>query len=236
MNKELRTILILHGWGLRGNIYKNLQTLLEKEGYKVFVPDMPGFGDEPLTNSAMNLTDYVNFVKKYIVKKGLSEVIVIGHSFGGRVGLKLSYLYPRLVKTLVLTGVPVVRHINIKGKIVKFFLKNLIGLRPVFPVSLLKFGRKIIYRFIGEYDYYKAGNLKKTFQNIINEDISLYAAKLIMPVLLIWGEDDIFTPVSDVEKIKLIMPRVSSVILKSNGHRLPYENPKIFIEVMKQYI
>ncbi len=62
-------ILILHGWGLRASVYKELEKFFEKKKYQVFLLDLPGFGDEPLISSNMNLADYVHFLNEFIAKK-----------------------------------------------------------------------------------------------------------------------------------------------------------------------
>src|SRR3989338_11260331 len=109
MNSELKIkenkspIIILHGWGLRGSVYRKLIELLKQKGHKVFAPDLPGFGHEPLLNNSMKLDDYILFVKNFIAEKKIKKPIIIGHSFGGRVTVKYAFLYPDEIDKLILT-------------------------------------------------------------------------------------------------------------------------------------
>jgi pimeloyl-ACP methyl ester carboxylesterase len=230
------TILILHGWGLSGSSYQTLQHLLEQKGYRVFSLDLPGFGSEPLKNSSMQLSDYVFFVKEFIDKKKIIKPILIGHSFGGRVAIKYAYTYPQDVDKLILTGVPIVRHLSMKKKIA-FVLSQLfkIVLSP-FPVSIKQFIRKGMYYLLGEWDYYKSGPLRDTFTNIINEDLTEYVSNLSIPVLLVWGADDRLTPAGDVNKILGLLPQTKFRIIAQQGHKLPYTNPAAFSKALDSFL
>ncbi|HXS14760.1 MAG TPA: alpha/beta fold hydrolase, partial [Candidatus Saccharimonadales bacterium] len=90
-------IVILHGWQKSGKDYAEIQKIFEKEGYIVFSPDMPGFGSEKLAKEAMSVDDYVDFIEAFLQKKKLNKIILIGHSFGGRVGAKFAAKYPEKV-------------------------------------------------------------------------------------------------------------------------------------------
>ncbi len=230
-----RQILILHGWGLQGSTYERLVSLFPSI-YSVHVLDFPGFGKEPLLQTHLYLCDYVEFVRNFIRAKHIKSAIIIGHSFGGRVGVKLAFEYPDLVEKLILTGTPIIRHFTIRqrvGKIVAVIGKGVVSILPGKIGELL---RKALYRFIGEYDYYKAGSLKKVFINIVNEDLTVYARNISTPVFLVWGKDDSITPSSDVADIQKIMPHAQGVIVPGTAHGLPYRNPELFYKEIKSFI
>lgn len=229
-------ILILHGWGLTASTYKDVLQFLISDGFDAFTLELPGFGAEPLVHDAMTLDDYVEFVDAFVQKRKLKKIILIGHSFGARVGLKYTYTHPEKVFKLVLTGVPIIRHRTIKKWIaynVALLGGRIFGILPVGVVHLL---RKILYFAIGEWDYYKAGPLKKVFKNIIGEDLTAYAQKITVPVMIVWGEDDRITPKTDVEKIKKLILHARSVIIPSVGHKLPYERPEKFFKAIKPFL
>lgn len=233
MNKTKPTIVILHGWKLRGEKYKELTKLFEKDGFPVFAPDLPGFGSEPVVSKSMMLSDYVEFVNNFLKKKHITRVVLIGHSFGGRVSLKYANRYPEMVKLLVLTGVPVIRHMPLKKRVAHLgaviFGKTL----KVLPISLQTSFRKIVYHVIGEYDYYNSGALKEIFKNIVNEDLVQYARKIEVPTVLVWGKDDTFTPFTDVRKIKTYIPNAKTIIIPNIGHNLPYALPEVFYNAVR---
>lgn len=229
-------IIILHGWGLKGSIYKNLINLFKQEGFKVFAPDLPGFGVEVLYSSSMNLDGYVEFLDGFIKKNKISKPILIGHSFGGRIAIKYTYKNPQKVSKLILTGVPIVRNKSFTKKIAFVFAvvggKLLSGL----PTQIREVFRKNLYRVIGEWDYYKAGRLRQVFKNIIGEDLIQYLKEIKTPVLLVWGREDRIVPVSDIYKIKKYLLKAKFIIVPNTGHKLPYENPDVFLDAIESFL
>lgn len=232
--KEKDTIIILHGWGLDRTEYDGLVSLLKEKNYKVFAIDMPGFGEEPLPKKFLTLDDYVEFVNAFLKKSDIRKAMVIGHSFGGRVAIKYAFKYPQLVKKIVLTGVPVIRHVSLKGKIASKLSALGTGFNGFSP-KLKTLFRKGLYFFIGEWDYYNSGKLQTVFKNVIKEDTMQYLKKLKVPIILIWGENDSVTPVSDVDKIKKAVPKVSYSVVSNTTHRLPCQNPSEFVKAMEEY-
>lgn len=236
MTSSKPSILILHGWGLSGAVYLKLARLLKREGFAVFVPDLPGFGKEPLRSQAMMLDDYVSFVDEFLKANKIDKLIIIGHSFGGRVALKYAFKYPQKTNKIVLTGAPVIRRRVFKRKI--SLVAAIAGgqLFRFLPKATKDFLRKLLYFLIGEWDYYKAGSLKQVFKNIISEDLVVYAKNVKVPVLLVWGENDKVVPVSDMKKIVKIIPHATFSVVKDAGHKLPYEKPEAFVKAIRQFL
>lgn len=236
MIKKRVNIVILHGWGLSGKAYKDLVGILEKENYHVFAPDLPGFDTEPLKNRPLNLDDYVRFVANFIKKRKLSKVILIGHSFGGRIAVKFAAKFPGKVDKLILSGAPIIRGKTLKRKLAPY-ASHFGNIAFKFaPWKFRNFARKIFYQIIGEWDYYKAGKLAQTFKNIIEEDLVQYIRNVTVPVLLLWGRDDKVTPPRDIPKIRRYLSQAQSVQVQDVGHKFPYQNPKLFVQYLLPYI
>lgn len=220
-----KTVIILHGWGVSGIKYNELQKLLEQKNYSVFAPDMPGFGTEPLLNKSMTIDDYVDFVIGFMMKKNIIKAYFIGHSFGGRVLAKLAVVCPDFVEKIVFTGSPLIKSkLSLKKRAIQFTVtksKKIIDLLPEKSSDLL---RKVIYRMLGEWDYYKANEKKETFKNIISEDASLYIDKIKQPTLVLWGENDQMVSAEIAKKIIEKIPNSKMVIVKQGGHGIPYAN------------
>src|SRR5437763_1352144 len=101
-----RNLLFLHGWRSQKEIWNPaISGLISRLAYKpisCYTLDLPGFGSSQASAKPMTIGDYADVVKEFIVKLGLKNVIIVGHSFGGRIGIKLSSLNPELVRKLVL--------------------------------------------------------------------------------------------------------------------------------------
>jgi pimeloyl-ACP methyl ester carboxylesterase/predicted amino acid-binding ACT domain protein len=97
-------VLFLHGWGLGSHAYKRSIKRLLSRGCRVYAPSLPSFGrTQDLPWRQMNLDGYGAWVAQFCDAVGIDQpALVIGHSFGGGVGIKLAELRPDLVSYLVL--------------------------------------------------------------------------------------------------------------------------------------
>lgn len=226
-------IVILHGWGKRGSDYSDLKDLLETAGNSVFCPDLPGFGEEPLTKKVMNLDDYIDFVLKFLRSKKINKAIFVGHSFGGRVSAKLAAKHPEDVEKLVLTGAPLIRQpLSIKKRILRSSTKIV---KKIFGSSQPL--RKVLYYLVGEWDYYKASSdIRETFKAIISEDLSGYLPFIKSPTLVVWGQLDTFVSPNVGRAIAKEIKSCKYIELRNETHRLPYENPGLFAEEIIRFI
>lgn len=241
MNKERNIpIVILHGWGvtMSGQKYSELKELLEKGGYRVYAPDLPGFGTNPLDKAALHFEDYIQFLHTFIEKNiKVKKVVLIGHSFGGRLAIRFTKEYPKLVEKLILTGASgIPRPLPSLKKRVVYGITKIA--RPLFSIPPLSFFyklfRKGVYYSIGEMDYYKAGSLTETFKNVYRVSIVPDLEDITIPTLIVWGEHDTFTPLADGVLIQRKIRDSELVVFPHSSHKLPYENAKDFSkEIMK---
>ena len=81
-------VFILQGWGTSLEVYASVANLLAQK-YTVVSFDFPGFGKTPEPNDVWDVSAYADFTKAFIASFGVKSVILLGHSFGGRVILKL---------------------------------------------------------------------------------------------------------------------------------------------------
>lgn len=97
-------VLFLHGWGLGHRTYARPLALLEARGYRVYAPSLPGFGgSETLPREDRSFSGYGAWAAEFLAAVGVTEpVVVVGHSFGGGVGVSLAHRQPELVRCLVL--------------------------------------------------------------------------------------------------------------------------------------
>ena len=224
-----KMIVILHGWRLSGERYKGLQRIFEKNGYQVLAPDLPGFGAVPLLKETMSVNDYVNYVKSYLDKKKIKRVILIGHSFGGRVAAKFAVRYPSYVQRLILTGSPLLKtQVSFRKQIISFFAKRGKKIAQHFPQTLYRRLQWVVYRLLGEWDYYKADALKKTFVKVNEEDLSLFLPKISSKTLVLWGEKDSFVPDYIGRAIAKNIPHAQFIAIPRKGHGIPYTDARQF--------
>ncbi|MGB5189452.1 alpha/beta fold hydrolase, partial [Robiginitalea sp.] len=94
-------LIILHG--LMGGLsnFQGVTSFFPEKGYKVLVPELPIYG-MPLLKT--NVKSFAKYLERFIEFKKLNNVILLGNSLGGHIGLLHTKLYPDMVKALVITG------------------------------------------------------------------------------------------------------------------------------------
>ncbi|OGG10935.1 hypothetical protein A3J20_04380 [Candidatus Gottesmanbacteria bacterium RIFCSPLOWO2_02_FULL_42_29] len=234
-----RPLVILHGWNLSAAKFIPLSRELKKLGYRIYVPDLPGFGKNQKVEKPLNLSDYAIFVEAYLKKHKISKAVIIGHSFGGRIALKMAAAKNGNLVALVLTGTPGFLPLP-KIKVLFFMLLAKIGgLFFSLPIinRLDRIMRKILYRTAGASDFYHTKeNMRQTFKNIVREELSPYLKKINTPTLLLWGRDDGIVPLSVAFRMSKTISRVQLQIINEAKHGVPWTHPEEFSRHLDRFL
>lgn len=228
------TILILHGWNGRSEKWLPVKRLLEQDGYSVHVPQLPGFIHD--TDKPWNLDSYVKWAYQYTKLHHLNHITVIGHSNGGRIGIKLAIKYPELVDRLILVASGGIRSSsNWKRELLKIVAKSGDKFLDLLRLTAYKRAiRKLFYRIIREPDYDKASQiLKLTMVNIINEDISPLFQNITQPTTLIWGTEDNLTPPWTGNKMHAMIKGSNLIWIDGARHGLPFTHPEKLADLVR---
>jgi len=191
-------ILILHGWGSSSDSWRKVQEILVGKGYKVIVPDFPGFGKSNEPPQAWGVSHYSEWLKSFIDNVIREPVFLLGHSFGGRVAIKFVNRYPEKVKKLILCASAGIKpKLSLKQKIFSRLAK--IG-RKIIPTEQGEVGlpqiKKVFYSLLGQKDYLKShGVMKEVFKKVIEEDLLQELLNIETKTLIIWGKKDKMVPV-----------------------------------------
>ncbi len=232
-------IIILHGWNLSAINYLLLKELLNKKGYKVISIDLPGFKKTKPLIHPYTIHDYGRYVMKYLKKKDINKVVIIGHSFGGRIGIYLSINFPNTIKGLILTGTPGLgEDLTIKETIYLFLAK--VG-KIIFSVPIVSvcgnLARKFLYRLVGSYDYYNTkGTLRETFKNIVAFRLESLLSKINTPTIIIWGQDDKVVTVKVAQGMNKLIKNSKLVIIPQARHGVPWTHPKEFADEVEKFL
>lgn len=99
-------VLLLHGWGLGHNTYRDAVERLAEEGVRVIAPALPGFGrSAELPGDDFSLHGYADWVDDLLDVLDVHEpMVVVGHSFGGGVSIRFAHDHPDRVRSLVLVN------------------------------------------------------------------------------------------------------------------------------------
>lgn len=227
-------LLFLHGWRSNKEVWGSVvHQVVKSSSYQVYTLDLPGFGASQIPKQVWGVGDYAEIVKGFIEKLDLKNITIVGHSFGGRVGIKLAAKYPVLISKLVL--------VDSAGFAMDSSRKNLIGtaakiVKPFFKLKFMQGLRAKIYKTIGAEDYLATPELQQTFVKVTQEDLSEDMKKIICPTLIITGENDMDTPVEFGQRMNFLILNSKFSILKNAGHFSFIDKPQEFASQLFDFI
>lgn len=227
--------LILHGWGSNSERWKNVGEQFSQNGYKVIIPDLPGFGKSDGLSEPWDTNKYVDFIEQFIKQHNLGSFYLLGHSFGGALAAKIAIKNVQNIKKLFLISGAIVRKKtapkNFSAKISKI-------IKLFYFLPYYNFFRKAVYKFIiRKSDYaYLEGVMKQTYLNVISEDLSLHLSFIKVPTVVIWGQKDEATPIENGYFVTKQIKNSKLIVIPGAGHALNKEAPELLTETILQNI
>ncbi len=105
--RQAGTILLQHGFSRNGQFWYKWVPLLSRE-FRVLRPDMRGMGRSAMAEGDYEptLDVFVEDLIRVMDHAGVEQVVYVGESFGGIIGLKFAHSHPERVKALVLCNTP----------------------------------------------------------------------------------------------------------------------------------
>lgn len=218
------SVLALHGWR---RSHDDFDPVFAATGPAVggVGLDLYGFGATPPPPEPWGSADYARAVAAVFDEPAtLAErVVVVGHSFGGRVALYLRQLVPDRIDRLVLSGVPLLPRADRQAHVA---VPYRVG-RRLHRWGLMGDERMEAFRQrYGSADYRAAtGVMRDVFVRILGEDYSNVIAATDCPVELVWGATDTEVPVEVAERAVGLFPSATLSVLPGIGHLTPTEAP-----------
>lgn len=201
--KSNDTIVFLHGWGGNKNSFNFLHCYLQN--YNVLAISFPPyFTKTDYIDSSVSLCmqDYLEILTTILKLHNIASAHIVCHSFGFRICLML-FATSFEIKSVVVTG----------GAGINLY-KNIF--------NNLKLYNKIIWnKKLNIVDKNLDINMlkntdKKTFKNIVNQDLTLYSKLIKKSMLIFWGKYDTATPIKIANILNKHNKNSKKVIVKSD--------------------
>ncbi|MFW5995075.1 MAG: alpha/beta fold hydrolase [Spirochaetia bacterium] len=121
-----RSLICLHGYGVRGFFWNPVRDQLEREFPELLTPDLP-------MNSLEHLVENTKLIISSKSRLDRAPVSLIGHSLGGVLAaLSARELGPRVVRKVIIIGSPFGERSELPGVLVRFLVRS--GLMPDFLI------------------------------------------------------------------------------------------------------
>ncbi len=232
------TVVILQGWGTTCNIYDSIASALSSK-YRVVQFDFPGFGESTEPREPWNVDDFADFFCKFMKALEIKSATLIGHSYGGRVILKLANRdnLPFEIDRIVFVdaaGLVQAKSFKTKMKIARYKVLKALFLNKVFYALFPELVDDWKSRQ-GSADYRNATPvMRQCLVMAVNEDLCHLLPGVKQETLCIWGDKDTATPLSDGKTFSELIPNAGLVVLEG-GHFSFLDQPAKFRSIMQSY-
>ena len=231
-------VLLLHGWGSSFDVYKGIMASL-KDRCRLVAVNFPGCGQSETMPEPWRLEDYCEFCLEFMEKLNLKDPILIGHSHGGRVVLKMTA--EKMVnppKIVLLDSAGLIPKKTFKQN---FRAKSFKAIKRVLTLPVIKNHSEGLLQkarnHYGSADYNAAPEvLRKTLVSLVNTDIRNILPNISCPSLLIWGDKDTATPLEDAKIIESLIPDAGLCVLEGTGHYSFCEKPYAAHAILNSFI
>ena len=217
-------LIFLHGWGASKNNFTWINGMLDN--CTMHFASLDGF-DGTMAPKDPTIIGYARRLDEYIKNNNLDNIVLLGHSFGGRIAIE--YASEHHVSGLVL--------VDSAGIKPKFNLSKCIKVFRYKFVKLLK-NMHIIKADLANYgsDDYKncEKNMKNVLVSAVNYNQKRKLHKISAKTLIIWGKQDCDTPPYMAKMLKRKITN-STLVWLNGGHFAFAEEPLKFVEILRQY-
>ncbi|MBR6523329.1 MAG: alpha/beta hydrolase [Clostridia bacterium] len=233
---EGKDVLVLHGWGADIRAIKPVADALSGS-FKVWLLDLPGFGQSDLPPEDWDVYAYADFVKRFADTLEIVNPILIGHSFGGRLSIILSAKKIMTPPKIILVDSAGIKPRHGLDYYCKVYTYKIMKRVAAFIGKLSKPLEEKIKGKFGSSDYKNANPImRKVMVRVVNEDLTYLLKDIACPTLLFWGEKDDATPLSDAKKMEKLIPDAGVVTVPGGGHYSYIDNFPLFNAVSNKFL
>lgn len=235
-------VVLIHGLGGEAEDWRNLTPYLAQAGFRVYRPDLPGFGrSERPAGFSYSVHDQAEVVVGFLDVLGLKRVDLGGWSMGGWIVQLVAAGHPERVKRLMLFDAAGIYEkpawdTQLFTPTTPAELDQLEALLMPHPRKIPGFVAKDIVRISNDHAWVIHCAVASMLTGQDTTDNLLPGLK--MPVLIIWGAEDRITPRHQAERIHALAPQSQLEVFDGCGHLAPGQctaqiGPKV-VEFVKQ--
>jgi pimeloyl-ACP methyl ester carboxylesterase len=218
-------VVLVHGLGGRSEDWRNLAPYLVKAGYRVYLPDLPGYGrSEQPADFSYSVSDEAEAVVEFLDALSLKQVDLGGWSMGGAIVQHVAARHPERIRRLMLfdaAGLYVVPTWDVRlfTPTTPAELDELDALLMPAPPRVPPFIARDILRLSAKNGWVIHRALNTMLAGRDATDKLLPGFK--MPVLIVWGAEDRILPLSEAETMHGLVSQSELAVFPGCGHLAP---------------
>lgn len=223
-------LIILPGWQQHAQHWEMVSRLLEDANVPHTIIDLPGFGTEPYDQTVTDLQAAALWVQRKIDSFHIEQpIVLVGHSFGGRVAVALAHERTGSFTKMILIGSPNLYMPTLRTRILSIASKAIQPFKRYIPEHLRSRFRS------DDYSAIRNTSMQKLFSSTITSDQSEKLTKLTVPTQLLWGRNDTQAPLKIALKMQALIPNSTLEIIEEAGHDLHIEKPHLLASKLAAY-
>jgi pimeloyl-ACP methyl ester carboxylesterase len=254
-----KTLLFVHGLANCLPVWAEQIKQLSKQ-YRCVAIDLPGNGLSSHGGYPYSMFFYAETIRQFIVQQRLQNIILIGHSMGGQIGMVASLRYPYLFEKLVLMAPAGIEYFHAHEQI---FMIQLLGLGEYIYSDAFHLEQTIREGFyMNDGKAEKLSNelkkilqmhkskawknmCKRSIEAMLTEQVQSFLPQLQLPVLMLFGKEDKLIPnrivhphettSSIANKGAALIPNCTHQIIPDCGHFLQIEKPEIINKLISNF-
>ncbi|MCC6616751.1 MAG: alpha/beta hydrolase [Anaerolineae bacterium] len=243
-------VLLLHGWASSGRMWESLAEGLDDVA-RCWSLDLAGFGRTPLSDHARpDLDAHLASIVDFCERHQLRPKVVVGHSMGGLLALKLAHARPDLTQSLILMCPVVTGRFGLKANDVfasQFWMSISARARPFWsiitsdrlaPVFSAPFyvDRSLRARYVRDFQSTSWEAAVAALESIAQHTMRPHLAEISQPALVVVGARDFTVPPDEGRLAARSMPHARLVEFERAHHQPLDEDPERFVALVRDFI
>ena len=240
-------VILIHAFPLSSKMWESQAELLVRNGYRVILPDLPGFGENNDFTRCYSIAEMASKISELVDSLNITQPVIGGLSMGGYVLFELIRIAPDKFSGLILCDTTFSADTEEK-RLSRFDLISKIEnqgssalIENMLPNLVSDYTKQNNPRLLEE--------LKELFLTVEpsaamnalrsmaeRNDNSEILDKINFPVLLIFGEFDKVTNLENGRKMNELIPVSELAIIKKAGHYSNLEQPEQFNQKLLDFI
>ena len=246
-----RTMVFGHGFGCDQNMWRHVAPAFEAD-FRTLLYDNVGAGGSDLTaydaEKYANLSGYADDLVEIIREAALTDVIFVGHSVSGMIGVLAALSAPELFSMLILVG-PSPRYIDDGDYVGGFGADQIEELLTFLGENPMAWSQAMAPVIMGNADHPELGEeltasfcrtdpiIAKAFARAtFTSDNRSDLGKVTIPTLILQCSDDIIAPSAVGEYVRDHIPGSTLVVLEATGHCPNLSAPAEVISSIRAFV